>query len=225
MQAHASLSTSDPDSVAGARRAERLLPIVKELVARSLVQLAKSYELYQSPAERARISAAVSRVQAVAVIKPDAEARDNASVFLHHPRIIRFGTIFLAGLRSDEAMTSVLAHELTHIANGRQSSLRPLFRAIAWRAASRTHFSIGGQRAEELACDLVGVMATETFIRQTPRGEPLARKAARAVEHNCVDQDDSDEDHLSPRKTIRALLSLHLPLAHDLLGGSEFPRR
>jgi hypothetical protein len=221
MQARVSLPTSDPDSIAGTRRAEHLLPVARELVVLSLIQLAKNYDLYRNSAEQARIGAAVARVQTVAVIKPDVDARDNASVFLHHPRTIRFGTIFLAGLRSDEAMTSVLAHELTHIADGRQNSLHNLFRAIGLRAASRTGLRINGQRAEELACDLVGVMAVEAFIKQTPNGgEPLARKLARAVEHNCVDRDDSDEDHLSPGNTIRALLSLDLPLARGLLGDS-----
>ena len=56
-------------------------------------------------------------------------------------------------------MISVLAHELTHIASGQPDSLRPLFRAIGRRAAIRTGLRIQGQRAEELACDLVGVMA------------------------------------------------------------------
>ena len=51
-------------------------------------------------------------------------------------------------------MISVLAHELTHIANGRPESLRPLFFAIARRASLRTGFRIRGQRAEELLAKL-----------------------------------------------------------------------
>ena len=39
------------------------------------------------------------------------DSRDNASVYLSRPHVITFGTIFLAGLRSDEGMISVLAHE------------------------------------------------------------------------------------------------------------------
>jgi predicted Zn-dependent protease len=54
------------------------------------------------------------------------DSRDNASVFLSRPHVITFGTIFLAGLRSDEGMISVLAHELMHIADGDNDSLRPL---------------------------------------------------------------------------------------------------
>jgi predicted Zn-dependent protease len=50
------------------------------------------------------------------------ESRDNASVFLSKPHVITFGTIFLAGLRSDEGMISVLAHELMHIADGDNDS-------------------------------------------------------------------------------------------------------
>jgi hypothetical protein len=136
---------------------------------------------------------------------------------LREPRLIEFGTIFLAGLRSDEAMISVLAHELTHIASGPPDSLRPLFRAIGKRAAARTGLQIQGQRAEELGCDLVGVMATRRFISQNPGWDPLPRRLARAFQHNCVNDDESDEDHLSPRNTIRALFALDVGLAKQMV--------
>jgi hypothetical protein len=92
-----------------------------------------------------------------------------------------------------------------------------LFRAIARRANARTGLSIRGQRAEELACDLVGMMSAQRFIKDTPSWEPLPRRLARAVEHNCVDDDASDEDHLSPRSTIRALFALDVGLASEVL--------
>ena len=250
MQTRPSLPVSNPDALAGARRAERLLPTTRKLVANTLVELAKDYDLYgpdvvrtttvpsrrpvsrrpnrrrvvgratARPATvdlRTRVNAAAARVEAVRRIKPDVDSRDNASVLLRDPRVIDFGTIFLAGLRSDEAMVSVLAHELTHIASGQADSLRPLFRAIARRAAARTGLRIQGQRAEELGCDLVGVMAARAFIKQTPSWEPLSRRLARAFEHNCVDDDASDEDHLSPRNTIRALFALDVGLASEEL--------
>jgi hypothetical protein len=250
MQARPSLPVSNPEAVAGARRAERLLPVTRRLVANALVELAKDYDLYgpdvvkstavpsklptsrrptrrrvvRSSAARpgtvylrTRVNAAAARVEAVRRIKPDVDSRDNASVLLRDPRVIDFGTIFLAGLRSDEAMVSVLAHELTHIASGQADSLRPLFRAIARRAAARTGLRIQGQRAEELGCDLVGAMAARAFIKQTPSWEPLSRRLARAFEHNCVDDDASDEDHLSPRNTIRALFTLDVSLASEEL--------
>ena len=220
MQARPSLPVNNPDAVAGARRAERLLPTTRNLVATSLVKLAKDYRLYQISFYRVRINAAVARVQAVKRIKADVDARDNASVALRDPRTIEFGTIFLAGLRSDEAMISVLAHELTHIASGQSDSLRPLFRAIGKRAATRTGLRIQGQRAEELSCDLVGAVAARQFITQTGSWEPLPRRLARAFEHNCVDDDASDEDHLSPRNTIRALFTLDVSLAGELAGGT-----
>jgi len=218
MQARPSLPVRDPDAVAGASRAERVLPATRTLVADAIMQLAKDYDLYGSSIARARISSARQRVNAVKRIKPDVDARDNASVILREPRTIEFGTIFLAGLHSDEAMISVLAHELTHIASGQPDSLRLLFRAIGRRAAARTGLRIQGQRAEELACDLVGVMAARKFINQTPSWEPLPRRLARAFEHNCVDDDASDEDHLSPRNTIRALLALDVVYANEVLG-------
>ena len=217
MQARPSLPVNDPAAVAGTRRAERLLPITRKLVAEAIVQLAKDYDLYQSSSSQSRVTSGIKRVQAVRRVKPDVDARDNASVILREPRTIEFGTIFLAGLRSDEAMISVLAHELTHIASGPPDSLRPLFRAIGQRAAARTGLQIQGQRAEELACDLVGVMAARQFISENAEWDPLRRRLARAFEHNCVDDDESDEDHLSPRNTIRALFALDLKLAKEML--------
>lgn len=217
MQARPSLPVTDADAVAGARRAERLLPTTKKLVTEAMARLSRDFQLYETAADRARIGVATARVEAVKRIKPDVDARDNASVLLRDPRTIEFGTIFLAGLHSDESMVSVLAHELTHIAGGQTDSLRPLFRAIARRAAARTGLRIQGQRAEELTCDLIGVMTARAFIQQTPSWEPLPRRVARAVEHNCVDDDASDEDHLSPRNTIRALFALYLDLAGEIL--------
>ncbi len=217
MQNRPSLPVSHPDAVAGLRRAERVLPTTRRLVAATIVELAKEYDLYGTAVARSRVNAATARVEAVRRVKPDVDSRDNASVLLREPRTIEFGTIFLAGLRSDEAMISVLAHELTHIASGQADSLRPLFRAIARRAAGRTGLRIQGQRAEELSCDLVGMLAARQFIKETPSWEPLPRRLARAVEHNCVDDDASDEDHLSPRSTIRALFALDVELAGEVL--------
>jgi len=216
MQARPSLSVNNPDAVAGVKRAERLLPITKKLVARALLKLARDYELYGSVYNKGKVNAAIARVQAVRRIKPDVDARDNASVWLREPHTIEFGTIFLAGLRSDEGMISVLAHELTHIADGQSDSLRFLFRSVARRAATRTGLSITGQRGEELACDLVGLMATHEFIKGNASWEPPTRRLARAVEHNCVGDDTSDEDHLSPRSTIRALFALDLEFASEI---------
>jgi hypothetical protein len=224
MQARPSLAVSNPDAVAGLRRAERVLPVTRKLVALTIVELAKEYDLYGNAAARSRITAATARVEAVRRIRPDVDSRDNASVLLREPRTIEFGTIFLAGLRSDEAMISVLAHELTHIASGQADSLKPLFRAVSHRAATRTGLRIQGQRAEELACDLVGMLSANRFIKDTPSWEPLPRRMARAVEHNCVDDDASDEDHLSPRSTIRALYTLDINLAREILGGGNSSR-
>jgi hypothetical protein len=209
---------NNPDAQAGARRAERLLPATRKLVINAIVQLAKEYDLYDAGISRARINGATGRVDSVRRVKADVDARDNASVALREPRTIEFGTIFLAGLKSDEAMISVLAHELTHMASGQSDSLRPLFRAIGRRAGARTGLRILGQRAEELSCDLVGAMAAREFIKQNVSWEPLPRRVARAFEHNCVDDDASDEDHLSPRNTIRALFTLEVSLASEIVG-------
>lgn len=217
MQARPSMPLGHPDAAAGARRAQRLLPEARMLVATALIQLAHEYRIHQTRREKLRIQTAIARVQRVTRVKPDMAARDNASVFLRDPRTIHFGTIFLAGLRSDEAMISVLAHELTHIADGQSDTLHQLFRVVGRRAAGRTALRIEGQRAEELACDLVGAQAVQAFIQNTPSWEPLGRRLARALEHNCVEEDEGDEEHLSPRNTIRALFTLDLSFASQLL--------
>jgi hypothetical protein len=216
MQARPSLPVNHPDAMAGARRAERLLPVAKALVVEALNQLAREYGIYRS-----RIRVAALRVMAVNKIEPDVELRDNASVLLNTPRVIYFGTIFLAGLPSDEGMVSVLAHELTHIADGREDALQSLFRLIGRRATSLTNLRIYGRRPEELTCDLVGAMAASSFITRTPSSDALGRRLARAVEHNCVEDDDTDEAHLSPRSTMRALLALDPTLARDIIGDNE----
>jgi hypothetical protein len=95
-----------------------------------------------------------------------------------------------------------------------------LFRAIGRRAGARTGLKIQGQRAEELSCDLVGAIAAREFIKQNISWEPLPRRVARAFEHNCVDDDASDEDHLSPRNTIRALFTLDVSLAGEIVGSN-----
>src|SRR3712207_2017208 len=76
---------------------------------------------------------------------------------------------------------------------------------------------IVGRRPEELTCDLVGAMAARAYIARTPDKESLARRLARAIEHNCVEEDGTDEAHLSPRNTMRALLVLDPTLGNDIM--------
>ena len=219
MQARPSLPARSPEAVAGAERAQRLLPTARNLVVVSLRQLAKEYGFSNSAHNRARLQRAIARVQAVRNIRPDVDSRDNASVFLRNPHTIVFGTIFLAGLPSDEGMLSVLAHELVHLADGNEDSLSLLFQTLGNRATKLTGMKIQDQRAEELTCDVVGSLAARAFVAATPSYEPLPRRLARALEHNCVDKDEGDDDHLSPRNTIRALLSLNPALGQELVYG------
>jgi hypothetical protein len=219
MQARPSLPVQSPEAVAGAERAQRLLPIARELVVVSLRQLARDYSLAGSKGNSLRIQRAIARVEAVKNIRPDVDSRDNASVFLRNPHTIIFGTIFLAGLPSDEGIISVLAHELVHIGDGGQDSLSLLFRALGNRASQLTGLKIHGQRAEELTCDLVGMLVARDYVSRTPSYEPLPRRMSRSLEHNCVEQDEGDDDHLSPRSTIRALLTLSPTLARELVYG------
>lgn len=219
MQARPSLPIQSPEAVAGAQRAQRLLPMAKTLVASSLKQLAKEYNAPGNRAHNARIQRAINRVMAVNRVRPDMDSRDNASVFLQNPHTIIFGTIFLAGLPSDEGIVSVLSHELVHIADGGEDSLSWLFRAVGVRSSGLTGSKIHGQRAEELTCDLVGMLAARAFVSRTPSYEPLPRRISRSLAHNCVEQDEGDDDHLSPRTTIRALLTLSPNLSRELVYG------
>jgi len=217
MQARPSLPVKSPEAQAGLTRAQRVLPAAKSLVVSSLQQLAAEYGFQKSRRYQNRIQQAINRVQAVRRIRPDVESRDNASVFLSRPQTITFGTIFLSGLRSDEGMISVLSHELMHIADGETDSLRTLVAAVALRASNLTGLDIRGQRGEELTCDLIGAMAVRSFVMDSPSYESIARRLARSVEHNCVAIDEGDEDHLSPRTTIRALLAINPTLVRELI--------
>jgi len=218
MQSRPSLPVSRPEAVKGAQHAQRLLPIAKDLVIDSLKRLAKDYGFGNPKTSSARLQRAIAHVEAVRNIRPDEDSRDNASVFLRNPHTIVFGTIFLVGLPSDEGIISVLSHELVHIADGSEDSLGPLFRGVGNRASKLTGMQIHDQRAEELTCDLVGTLAARSFVSTNPSYEPLPRRISRALEHNCVDQDEGDDDHLSPRNTIRALLALD-PVLRQLVSG------
>ena len=221
MQARPSLPLQSPEARAGAERAQRLLPITKSLMIASLQELATDYGFRKSPNFQLRIKQAIARVNSVKRVKPDMDSRDNASVYLSRPHVITFGTIFLAGLRSDEGMISVLAHELMHIADGDNDSLRPLVAAVGNKASDLTGLDIHGQRSEEVACDLIGAMAARAYITGTPGYESIARRLARSIQHNCVELDEGDEDHLSPRSTIRALLALNPMLVRELINDRE----
>ncbi len=221
MQARPSLPVQHPDAQTGAQRAQKLLPIAKALVISSLRQLVVEYNLHKSRRFDRRIQQAIARVSAVRRVRPDMESRDNASVFLSRPQVITFGTIFLAGLRSDEGMISVLAHELMHIADGENDSLRLLVGAVGNKATDLTGLDVQGQRGEEVTCDLIGAMSVRAYVADTPGYESIARRLARSIQHNCVEIDEGDEDHLSPRNTIRALLALHPALVRELINDRE----
>jgi hypothetical protein len=217
MQARPSLPIQSPEAKAGAERAQRLLPVAKELVISALRQLSTDYGFQKSRKFNIRLRQAIARVITVKRVRPDMDSRDNASVFLSRPHVITFGTLFLAGLRSDEAMISVLAHELMHIADGDNDSLRALVAVIGNKASDLTGLEIHGQRGEEVTCDLIGAMAVRAYIVSTPDYQSITRRLARSVQHNCVELDEGDEDHLSPRNTIRALLALNPGLVRELI--------
>lgn len=213
MQAKPSVSLNHPDSLSSISRARRLLPLTRELVIKALQELGTKYGVPEW-----RIVSATRRIQQVTKVKPDPDLRDNASVTLSEPDTISFGTIFLIGLPSDEGMISVLSHEMVHLADGRQNMLQPLFRAVGGRATTILGMRVSGQKAEELTCDLIGVLAARYLIQRTPNKENLSRRLSRSLQHNCVNEDDTDDDHLSPRTTMTTILSLDETILRDLLG-------
>src|SRR5262245_27327034 len=146
MQARPSLPVQSQEARDGAERAQRLLPVAKNLVISSIRQLIIEYGLQDSKAVDYRVRQATARVQAVRRVRPHMDSRDNASVFLSRPRTITFGTLFLAGLRSYEGMISVLSHELMHIADGDGDALRVLVGAVASKASGLTGLDVRGQR-------------------------------------------------------------------------------
>jgi hypothetical protein len=207
MAAQRALPLTDPKVIAGRKRAERLLPVAKRLVPSALSRLAADYNL-----EALSLNWIHTRVRSVNTIKPEAEAHDNAYWRPSEPNTIIFGTIFLAGIRSDEAMITVLTHELTHAVNGTDQSLQPLFARVEARASRVGNLPIQGNMAAELTCEAVGLQAMRAHTGKVS-GKGTARRLARAVGKNCVQRDLADASHLSPRQTLRVLLALEPELA------------
>ncbi|MEA2958680.1 MAG: hypothetical protein QOJ58_4195, partial [Alphaproteobacteria bacterium] len=88
MQSRPSLPVDTPEAIAGAQRAQRLLPLAQRLVVASLRQLAREYNLTGTKGQDLKIQRAVARVEAVRDVRPDVDSRDNASVLMRNPRTI-----------------------------------------------------------------------------------------------------------------------------------------
>lgn len=215
MAAQQALPLTNQKVIDGRKRAERLLPVAKKLVPAALSRLAADYNL-----EPLNLDWIYSRVKTVNVIKPEMDAYDNAYWRPSEPNAIVFGTIFLAGIRSDEAMITVLAHELTHAVNGTDQSLQPLFNRIDSRVSRLRNLSIQESMAVELTCEAVGLQAMRSHTGRA-LDKRTTRRLARAVGKNCVQTDLADATHLSPRNTLRALLALEPELAMAITGAEE----
>ncbi|MDQ5827128.1 MAG: hypothetical protein M3441_23440, partial [Chloroflexota bacterium] len=219
MAAARPLPLNHPKVIAGRKRAEKLLPVAKRLVPVALSRLAADYNL-----EALSLNWIYNRVKSVNVIKPEVEAHDNAYWRPSEPNAIIFGTIFLAGIRSDEAMITVLAHELTHAINGTDQSLQPLFARVEARASKVGRISLRGGMAGELTCEAVGLQAMRALTGRA-LGKGTTKHLARAVGKNCVQRDLADANHLSPREMLRVLLALEpqLAIAITEAGGRKRP--
>jgi hypothetical protein len=210
------LPLTDQRVIAGMERAERLLPVVKKLVPLALNRLAASHDL-----EAMSLNWIITRVEAVNTIKAEVDERDNSAWRPSEPRAIIFGTIFLAGLRSDEAMITVLAHELTHAINGTDQALQPLIMRVRTKASQMNDFSVGEDAAVELTCERVGIQVVREYIARSSSRGTIRRRLARALEKDCVSRDLADENHLSPRRTMRVLLKLEPELTRAIGGGGK----
>src|SRR5258708_1922777 len=181
MQMKPSLPVDHPAVLVGLKHSERLLPTARGLAIQSLKDLADSHHL-----ESWRLRRAIRHISAVTSIKPDMDLRDNASVYYENQRTIHFGTIFLASLKSDEGMISILAHELTHIGDGKKNVLQPLFNSVGLQASRDLGIPIEGSRPEELTCDLIGVMAARKMIENNSSEKTGVKRISRSVAHNCL---------------------------------------
>ena len=152
-----------------------------------LRQLSTDYGFQQSPRFKVRINQAIARINSVNASAPTWN-RATTLPYLSRPHVITFGTIFLAGLRSDEGMISVLAHELMHIADGDNDSLRPLVSAVGKKASELTGLDVHGQRGEEITCDLIGAMAVRLVYRRHTRLR-IDRQAVSALDSTQLRRD------------------------------------
>jgi hypothetical protein len=216
MAAQPALPLTDSRVSAGRKRAERLLSSAKKLVPQALFQLAASYNL--EPLSRDWIK---MRVNAVHEIKVEIDHHDNASWEPGEPRAIIFGPVFLAGLRSDEAMIAVLAHELTHAVDGADGALRPLIMRLRTRASQEGGLPIQEASSVELTCEMVGISVMQEYISHTPAAVTARQRLTRALGKNCVHLDLADETHLSPLKTMRLLLILEPDLTRAIVRDEE----
>lgn len=213
------LSPQDARVRAGWARATRLLPIARKLAASALRDLLQEHQL-----SSAQTAAAVERIALVTRIKLNEEQPDNAFVCPFEPETIFIGTVFLAAVPSDEGILSLLAHEVTHVANDGSEALAPLFQKLAGRAREATGVArLKAARAEELGCELVAVKAVRAYIASRPNFTPRARRTARAIAHNCVDHDVEGHAHLSPRTAMRAVFALEPDFAREILGERARP--
>jgi hypothetical protein len=213
MAAQPPLPLTDPRVVEGRRRAERLLPVAKRLVPLALSRLAASYDL-----EPLNLNWIVSRASAVDTVKAEVELRDNAAWRPDDPRTITLGTVFLAGLRSDEAMIAVLAHELTHAVNSTDQALQPLQARLGARASQLKGSPIQAGMAGELTSEMVGIQVLRDYAGHSSKGGAMRRRMARALGKDCVRLDLADSHHLSPRETMRMLLKLDPNLTSAFTG-------
>jgi len=191
------MALTAPQVIAGRNKAQSMLAVAKRLLPFALSRVAANNGLEPLSAKWI-----VERVRSITAIRPDVSEADNAAWRPSEANTIVFGTIFLAALGSEEAMLAVLAHEITHAIDGTDNSLEPLFRRVSQRSF------VNGAPVEELVCELVALEVVRDYVSQTSSQRFQSRRLARPLQKNCVSIDLSDDHHLSPRQTLKMLISL-----------------
>ncbi len=207
MAAQTTLPITDSRVIEGRNRAQSMLPTAKRLIPFALSRVAANNRL-----EPLSLKWIIERVRSINVIKAEPGQRDNAVWRPSEPDTIIFGTVFLAGLRSNEAMIAVLAHEITHAINGTDNALQPVFKRVGDKSSTFGK-PIAFAAAVEIACELVALEVARDYVSQSSSRGLQRRRLARPLQKGCVTRDLSDPDHLSPRETMRLLVMLEPKLA------------
>ena len=164
-------------------------PIVHEVLRSPGQPLGAETRAFMEP----RFSHDFSRVR----VHTDAKAAESARSVNALAYTVGRNVVFGEGHYAPGARTgrSILAHELVHIGDGRNDSLRPLFRQIGRRAASLTNMRISGRRPEELTSDLVGAMVLHARDQEAGNSLDLLRRAV--PNYSVADLPETRENKLN----------------------------
>lgn len=210
-----SVPNASHEVASGMDNVERLLPLARHLSLEALREQARQYRIKPSELELAE-----RNINAVRRIVLDQELGDRAEVDDDVPEEIRIGAEYAEYLGNDEDAVLLLGHELTHAA-ARHDNLTGFVQQITANAEREAGVRPTEDQQEDLACDFIGAQVLKTYVRRHPSRESERERLARALDYENGDEPDAegDEEHLSERETLRAILALD-PELRRLLDGS-----